>query len=86
MTVYISLEASDEEMAGHSLSLYLEGSETTSQVMGFILYDLARNPEVQQRVYDEINEVLAKHDNKLSFEAIQDMNYLDCVIHGKNRK
>lgn len=74
---------SDEEIAGHSLSLFLEGFETSSTVFSFLLYELARNPDVQQKVYEEIIEVSKRHDNKFTFEALQDMTYLECALHGK---
>lgn len=51
--------------------------------MSFALYELGRNQEVQQQVYEEIRQVSARHDNKFTYEALQDMNYLECVIHGK---
>lgn len=80
--IFCNLGASDEELAGHALSVYLEGSEPTSQVLSFLLYDLARNPEVQDRLYDEVIRVLAKYDNRITYEAVQEMTYLDCVVQG----
>lgn len=62
--------------------MYLEGSEPTSQVLSFLLYDLAKNPEVQGRVYDEVIRVLAKYENRITYEAVQEMIYLDCVVQG----
>lgn len=50
--------------------------------MAFVLYELARNPQIQDCLHDEISTVLTRYDNKLSYEALQEMTYLDCVIHG----
>lgn len=44
---------------------------------------MGRNQEVQQRAYEEIKEVSARYENKFTYEALQDMTYLECVIHGK---
>lgn len=49
--------------------------------MGFAIYEMARNPEVQERLYEEITEVLSRHDNEFTFEALQEMTYLDNIIH-----
>lgn len=76
------LGSSDLELASHALNLYLEGFETSSSVLGFLLYEIARHPEIQERLYSEATEVFAKHDNKLTYEALQDMTYLDCVLRG----
>lgn len=73
----------DEELAGHALSFFIDGFETSSQVMAFVLYELAKNPHIQEHLHYEIIEVLAKYDNKLTHESLQDMTYLDNIVHGK---
>lgn len=64
------------------MSLFIEGFETSSNVLAYTLYDLACNPEWQERTYDEIVSVLERHENKFTYEALQDMNLLDCGVHG----
>lgn len=76
-------DGSDVELAGHALNLFVDGFETSSQVMAFGLYELAKNPHIQEQVHREIVEVLAKHDNKLTYESLQDMPYLDNVVYGR---
>lgn len=68
-------------MAGYSLSLFVEGFETSSSVLAFALYEMARNPDIQERLYEEISEILAEHNDEFTFEALEEMKYLDCVIH-----
>lgn len=51
--------------------------------MQFALYEMARNPDIQQRVRDEIEEVLAKHNGEVTYESVSEMNYLGRVIDGK---
>lgn len=68
-------------MAGYALSIFVEGYETSSTVLGFAIYEMARNPDIQERLYAEITDVLAKHNGECSFEALQEMEYLDNVIH-----
>lgn len=50
--------------------------------MSFILYELARNEECQDRAHQEIIEVLQHHDNKISFDALNEMTYLECAVFG----
>lgn len=38
---------------------------------------------MQEKVYEEIVEVSKRHDNKFTYEALQDLTYLECVLHGK---
>lgn len=57
--------------------------ETSSSTQTFALYELSKQPEYQRRLREEINTVLAKHDNKLTYEAVMEMKYLECVVDGK---
>lgn len=71
----------DVELAGYALTMFVEGYETSSSVLGFAIYEMARNPDIQERLYEEIMDVLAKYDGKFTFDALQEMDYLDMVIH-----
>lgn len=51
------------------------GHETIANSVGFTLYALACNPDIQQRLRDEI---LSAED--LSYENIQKLDYLDAVM------
>lgn len=46
---------------------------------------MANNPDVQETLYEEITEVLSRHDNELTYEALQEMEYLDNVIYESMR-
>lgn len=48
--------------------------------MGFCLYELARNQDVQSRVQNEIDEVLAQHKGDVTYESINDMKLLEMCI------
>lgn len=71
----------ETELAGYTLTMFVEGFETSSSVLAFAIYEMARNPDIQERLYEEINEVLAHHNNVFTFEALQEMEYLECCIH-----
>lgn len=71
----------DVELVGYALTMFVEGYETSSSVLGFAIYEMARNPDIQERLYEEISDVLAKYNGICTFEALQEMEYLDNVIH-----
>ena len=45
---------SDEEISSHSLTFMLAGYETTSNALSYTSYLLALNPEVQEKLQNEI--------------------------------
>lgn len=52
--------------------------------MAFCIYELARNPDAQNRVQEEIDKVLERHDGKLTYESIGEMKYLENCINGED--
>lgn len=67
-------------MAGHSLSLFLDGTETSSTTMSYTLYALAENPHCQAKLFGEIVKITSKYDGNLTAEGLQEMIYLDGII------
>lgn len=59
------------------------GFETSSSTQTFALYELAKNLECQSKLRTEIREVLAKHNNNVTYDAVMEMKYLEKVIDGK---
>ena len=52
------------------------GHETTAGSLSFTLLELARNPEVQQRLREEIRQV----GRDLGYDDIQRLEFLDAVV------
>jgi cytochrome P450 family 6 len=68
-------------VAAQAFAFFLGGFETSSTTMTFCMYELSVHQDIQERVREEI-DVLKKHDGKITYEAIQEMEYLDKVVAG----
>lgn len=51
--------------------------------MTFALYELALNQEIQEHLRDEIKRVIASHDDKITYEGMLEMKYLQMVLDGE---
>lgn len=72
------------DLAAHSFGLILAGYESSSTTMAFFMYEMAKNLDIQQKVYNEIIDVLQRFDGELSYEALSEMKYLDSCVEGEN--
>lgn len=72
-----------EEIAAQAFVFFIAGFETSSTAMTFCLFELAQNQEVQRKVRDELYIVLEKYGGNLTYEAIQELKYMEMAIDGK---
>lgn len=72
----------EDEIAAQTFVFFAAGFETSSSTLSFCLYELAKNPEIQRRVHDEIDRVLQLHNEQITYESISELKYLDACIDG----
>ncbi|KAF2886191.1 hypothetical protein ILUMI_19982 [Ignelater luminosus] len=75
-----------EELAAQAFVFFIAGYETSSTTMTFCLFELASNPDIQQKVREEIEEVLARNDDEIKYESLAEMKYMGQVIDETLRK
>jgi cytochrome P450 family 6 len=68
------------EVAAQCFVFFIAGFETSSTAAQFALYELARNPDIQKKLQEEIDEVSRQHGGKITYEAVQGMELLDRVV------
>ncbi|XP_073959253.1 cytochrome P450 6B6-like [Choristoneura fumiferana] len=80
------LELDDEIIASQVFIFFVAGFETSSSTTSYTLHQLAYHPVIQKKCQDEIDEVLSRYDNKLCFEAVREMKYLNMAFNESMRK
>lgn len=76
----LSLDLTDEIISAQAFVFYVGGYESSATTMSFLFYELAKNPDVQERLHTEVVEVLKRYDGKVSYEALHKMAYLNNVF------
>lgn len=51
--------------------------------MTFCLHELSLNHELQDKARANVLEVLARHEGKITYEALSEMTYLEQCINGE---
>ncbi|KPJ12395.1 Cytochrome P450 9e2 [Papilio machaon] len=76
----------DDDLVAQALIFFFAGFDTVSTAMMFALHELALNPDVQNRLLDEIKQHEVRNGGTLDYNSIQNMNYLDMVVSEVLRK
>ncbi|KAJ8704725.1 hypothetical protein PYW07_011913 [Mythimna separata] len=82
----VTLEFNEGLIGAQVFVFFAAGFETSSSATSFTLHELAYNQDVQKKVQEEVDRVLAKHDGKLSYDSIKEMTYLEMVFKEGLRK
>lgn len=69
----------DVELVANAITFFLDGYETSSVSMALILFELARDKRVQDKLRKEIMD--EEVTGKLTLDAMADLRYLDQVVY-----
>lgn len=68
-----------EDVVSIMTDFLVAGVDTTSNSLYYMLYELGINPNIQERLYNEIDSVIGS-DKEVTAEHIEKMKYLKCVF------
>lgn len=68
-----------EDLVDNFLAVFIAGQETTSSQLSFTLYEILKHPEIEERILDEIEEVLGCHRH-VEYEDLGKLQYLDQTL------
>lgn len=72
-------------IAAQCFIFFLAGFDTSSKVQAFALYELALNQDIQEKVRNEIMDIVG-NEGDLSYQSLMEMKYLDQIVNETMRK
>ncbi len=70
----------EEMVMAQGIGFFIAGFETSSNTMSTLSYNLAMNPDVQEKIYEEIVSVAEANDGVIDHETIGQMVYLEAAV------
>jgi cytochrome P450 len=70
---------SDTERCADMTTFILAGHDTTAYSLAWTMIEVARNPEVYQKLKKEIDSI-SPGDERITVSQMNNMSYLDCVL------
>ncbi|KAH1007938.1 hypothetical protein HUJ04_005109 [Dendroctonus ponderosae] len=71
----------DTEITAHASTFFLDGYETSSLTLSFLLFNLAQNPEYQNKIREEIKKYELENKGQLTYDALHEMPWLNACLY-----
>lgn len=76
----VSLVVDDDLLVAQCFIFFNAGFETSSTTLSYTLYELAKHDKIQNKVLEEVDAYLARHENYLKYDCISELPYLEACI------
>lgn len=84
---FIFADFTDDDVVAQCMIFFLAGFTGVANTLSFLCYELAVNSDVQDKLIADVDRVNADLDGQpITYEQLQQMQYLDCVVTETLRK
>ncbi|KAL0108377.1 hypothetical protein PUN28_015132 [Cardiocondyla obscurior] len=74
-------ELTIEDMTAQAFVFFFGGFDSVSSLMCFAAHEITVNPHVQEKLRDEVDEVLKATNGEVTYDVLNGMQYLDAVLN-----
>ncbi|KOC61107.1 Cytochrome P450 9e2 [Habropoda laboriosa] len=75
-----------DDITAQAFIFFLAGFDTSSTLMCYIVYELAVNPDIQEKLRKEVDRYMKDGNGEISYEALSKMEYMEMVTSETLRK
>jgi len=76
----VTKKLSEFEIVSTALVILIAGYDTTANTLSYVCYELAKNPEIQERLREEVDDIIDDDCKNIKYEQLQKMPYMDMVL------
>lgn len=80
LTKYFVSDFNDIFLTAQAVGFFADGFETSSRALAFVLHELAMNPDIQEKLREELRNNIPEN---IDYDNIRSCVYLDQVLNGK---
>jgi len=71
-----------DEMAAQAMMFFIAGFDSVSTTMSFLMQHIAVDPDIQNKLLTEINDILERTNGKPTYESVvNETHYMDAVLN-----
>jgi len=70
-----------DDIVSQAFLFFFGGFENPSVLMCFTAHEIATHPDIHEKLQNEVDRVLEATDGQISYETIENMEYLNAVIY-----
>ncbi|CAG9785254.1 unnamed protein product [Diatraea saccharalis] len=75
------LRITDDLIAAQAMIFFAAGFESTANTLSYLLYEIAKHQDIQEKLLKEINQTLDNNKGQLSFDTLKQLSYMNQVYH-----
>ena len=79
-------ELTVDDIVSQAFTFFLAGFDSSSTMMCFMVYELAFNPDIQEKLRNEVDQYFDETNGEINYETLSKMEYMDMVVSETNRK
>lgn len=76
----VELEITNELLVSQCVVFFGAGFETSASALSLTLYELAKNQKAQKRAQEEVDEYLKRNGNKLTYDCVTELPYINACV------
>lgn len=79
-----NIDITDMDCAAHAMMFFFGGFDTLSSFHSIMAFEITINPDIQEKLQEEIDSTYEICDGKLTYDVLMKMKYLDMVTSGNS--